>query len=195
MDEYDPTIEDSYRKQVVIDGETCLLDILDTAGQEEYRCVQLSCHALGRSKRLAGLHWSLCVGWLKPVHFFFPWMLAVSCSFFALYDDNDICGFVLILTRLFLLFVFIIFLHYPALPHCYNSTGVNVCISCALIHNKFLRPRYVGGKYWEHFQTCTFFGCPNFVSLWQCNEGPVHEDRTRIPPCISCQQRKVLWGY
>ena len=34
MDEYDPTIEDSYRKQVVIDGETCLLDILDTAGQE-----------------------------------------------------------------------------------------------------------------------------------------------------------------
>lgn len=32
-----PKIEDSYRKQVVIDGETCLLDILDTAGQEEYR--------------------------------------------------------------------------------------------------------------------------------------------------------------
>lgn len=30
-------LEDSYRKQVVIDGETCLLDILDTAGQEEYR--------------------------------------------------------------------------------------------------------------------------------------------------------------
>ena len=25
-----------YRKQVVIDRETCLLDILDTAGQEEY---------------------------------------------------------------------------------------------------------------------------------------------------------------
>lgn len=31
--------EDSYRKQVVIDGETCLLDILDTAGQEEYRYI------------------------------------------------------------------------------------------------------------------------------------------------------------
>ncbi len=40
IDEYDPTIEDSYRKQVVIDGETCLLDILDTAGQEEYRWVE-----------------------------------------------------------------------------------------------------------------------------------------------------------
>ncbi|KAF8322584.1 ras-like protein [Clavulina sp. PMI_390] len=36
VDEYDPTIEDSYRKQVVIDDEVALLDVLDTAGQEEY---------------------------------------------------------------------------------------------------------------------------------------------------------------
>lgn len=28
---------DSYRKQCVIDEETALLDVLDTAGQEEYR--------------------------------------------------------------------------------------------------------------------------------------------------------------
>lgn len=34
--DYDPTIEDSYRKQVSVDGTTCLVDILDTAGQEEY---------------------------------------------------------------------------------------------------------------------------------------------------------------
>ncbi|KAJ3439316.1 ras-like protein rasd [Anaeramoeba flamelloides] len=33
---YDPTIEDSYRKQLVIEGETCILDILDTAGSEEF---------------------------------------------------------------------------------------------------------------------------------------------------------------
>ncbi len=32
--------QDSYRKQVVIDGETCLLDILDTAGQEEYSAMR-----------------------------------------------------------------------------------------------------------------------------------------------------------
>ena len=38
--EHDPTIEDTYRKQVVIDGETCLLDILDTAGQEEYSALR-----------------------------------------------------------------------------------------------------------------------------------------------------------
>ncbi|XP_035309510.1 GTPase KRas-like isoform X1 [Cricetulus griseus] len=40
VDEYDPTIEDSYRKQVVIDGEICHLDILDTAGQEEYSAMR-----------------------------------------------------------------------------------------------------------------------------------------------------------
>jgi GTPase KRas protein len=37
---YDPTIEDAYRKQVAIDDETCLLDILDTAGQEEYSAMR-----------------------------------------------------------------------------------------------------------------------------------------------------------
>jgi len=34
--EYDPTIEDSFRKNLVVDEEPVLLDILDTAGQEEY---------------------------------------------------------------------------------------------------------------------------------------------------------------
>jgi len=33
--EYDPTIEDSYRKQTVINGEPYILDILDTAGEED----------------------------------------------------------------------------------------------------------------------------------------------------------------
>jgi GTPase KRas protein len=40
VDEYDPTIEDSYRKQVAIDDEVALLDILDTAGQEEYSAMR-----------------------------------------------------------------------------------------------------------------------------------------------------------
>ena len=40
MEEYDPTIEDCYRKQVVIDDQTCLLDILDTAGQEEFTALR-----------------------------------------------------------------------------------------------------------------------------------------------------------
>mmetsp|Transcript_8463 Transcript_8463/g.9452 ORF Transcript_8463/g.9452 Transcript_8463/m.9452 type:complete len:194 (+) Transcript_8463:62-643(+) len=38
--EYDPTIEDSYRKQMVIDEDACFLDILDTAGQEEYSAMR-----------------------------------------------------------------------------------------------------------------------------------------------------------
>lgn len=40
LEDYDPTIEDSYRKQSVVDGESALLDILDTAGQEEYTSMQ-----------------------------------------------------------------------------------------------------------------------------------------------------------
>lgn len=36
VETYDPTIEDSYRKQVQIDGQSCMLEVLDTAGQEEY---------------------------------------------------------------------------------------------------------------------------------------------------------------
>ncbi|KAI8804532.1 ras-like protein 1 [Cladochytrium replicatum] len=40
VDEYDPTIEDSYRKQSVVDGETAILDVLDTAGQEEYSAMR-----------------------------------------------------------------------------------------------------------------------------------------------------------
>jgi len=40
VEEYDPTIEDSYRKQVVIDNESCLLEILDTAGQEEFTALR-----------------------------------------------------------------------------------------------------------------------------------------------------------
>ncbi|KJE96360.1 hypothetical protein CAOG_06698 [Capsaspora owczarzaki ATCC 30864] len=34
--DYDPTIEDSYRHQCHVDGEVARLDILDTAGQEEF---------------------------------------------------------------------------------------------------------------------------------------------------------------
>ena len=37
VEEYDPNIEDCYRKQAVIDGEVCRLDILDTAGQVRER--------------------------------------------------------------------------------------------------------------------------------------------------------------
>ncbi|KAK7582369.1 hypothetical protein V9T40_013814 [Parthenolecanium corni] len=37
---YDPTIEDSYIQHAVIDGELCILDVLDTAGQEEYSAMR-----------------------------------------------------------------------------------------------------------------------------------------------------------
>ena len=34
VEDYDPTIEDSYRKQVVVDGEVCILEMLDCANEE-----------------------------------------------------------------------------------------------------------------------------------------------------------------
>ncbi len=40
IDYHDPTIEDAYQQRTVIDGESCLLDILDTAGQVEFTAMR-----------------------------------------------------------------------------------------------------------------------------------------------------------
>ena len=36
MADYDPTIEESYRKQTLVDEQVSMLEIVDTAGQEEF---------------------------------------------------------------------------------------------------------------------------------------------------------------
>ena len=36
MEKYDPTIEDFYRKEIEVDGSPCVLEILDTAGTEQF---------------------------------------------------------------------------------------------------------------------------------------------------------------
>jgi small GTP-binding protein len=38
--EYDPTIEEQYRFQATIDEKACVLDIIDTAGMEEFNAMQ-----------------------------------------------------------------------------------------------------------------------------------------------------------
>ena len=42
VQDWDPTIEDAYRKPVDVDNETCLLDILDTAGQDDFESLRPS---------------------------------------------------------------------------------------------------------------------------------------------------------
>ncbi|KAF8528066.1 ras protein [Hysterangium stoloniferum] len=37
---YDPTIEDAYRKQMVVDNRMCFVEVIDTAGQEEYAALR-----------------------------------------------------------------------------------------------------------------------------------------------------------
>ncbi|KAJ3432313.1 ras-like protein [Anaeramoeba flamelloides] len=37
---YDPTLEETYRKTMMINKKSCLLDILDTAGQEKYHTME-----------------------------------------------------------------------------------------------------------------------------------------------------------
>jgi small GTP-binding protein len=40
INDYDPTIEDVYRKSTAVDGTACMMDILDTAGQEDYAALR-----------------------------------------------------------------------------------------------------------------------------------------------------------
>ncbi|KHJ48295.1 Ras family protein [Trichuris suis] len=40
VEEYEPTKADSYRKRLVLDGVECQIDILDTAGQEDYSAIR-----------------------------------------------------------------------------------------------------------------------------------------------------------
>ena len=58
MEKYDPTIEDSYRKQVEVDGQQCMLEILDTAGtvRQDYATHSLKKKKYGKSQKYGKSH-------------------------------------------------------------------------------------------------------------------------------------------
>jgi len=47
VDDYDPTLEDSYRKQATIGDRECVLDIIDTAGQDDFMAIRESYYTEG----------------------------------------------------------------------------------------------------------------------------------------------------
>jgi len=67
VEDYDPTVEDSFRKDVVVDGITSVLDILDTAGQEEFE--------------------SLYDRWVRPAHGF---LLMYSLTLKATFEEVQV---------------------------------------------------------------------------------------------------------
>eukprot|EP01155_Anaeramoeba_flamelloides_P047953 Anaeramoba_flamelloidesc40740_g1_i1.p1 GENE.c40740_g1_i1~~c40740_g1_i1.p1 ORF type:complete len:101 (+),score=19.23 c40740_g1_i1:12-314(+) len=40
VEDYDPTIEERYRKVIVVDEKACMLMVMDTAGQEEFSTIK-----------------------------------------------------------------------------------------------------------------------------------------------------------
>eukprot|EP01091_Cochliopodium_minus_P001558 TRINITY_DN1142_c0_g1_i1.p1 TRINITY_DN1142_c0_g1~~TRINITY_DN1142_c0_g1_i1.p1 ORF type:complete len:190 (-),score=37.10 TRINITY_DN1142_c0_g1_i1:210-779(-) len=40
VENYDPTIEDSYKRQATIDDEPCIINVLDTSGQDEFQSLR-----------------------------------------------------------------------------------------------------------------------------------------------------------
>ncbi|KAK6028587.1 Ras family protein, partial [Ostertagia ostertagi] len=71
VEEYEPTKADSYRKKVVLDGEECSIDILDTAGQEDYSAIRYHLN-ISHTKNLT----NLCI------LFLFQWIFShgTTCS-------------------------------------------------------------------------------------------------------------------
>ncbi|KAJ7809784.1 ras protein [Mycena olivaceomarginata] len=49
---YDPTIEDAFRKHFLVDNKLCFLEVLDTAGQEDYAALHPAVRRIKRGEAI-----------------------------------------------------------------------------------------------------------------------------------------------
>ena len=95
VEEYDPTSADSYRKAIVLDGQDVNVDILDTAGQEDYAAMRDNYYRTGEG--FLCVYSITMVESFEKLESFFEQILRVTdrenvcapSSFFLSFDGKD----------------------------------------------------------------------------------------------------------
>lgn len=93
LEEYDPTIEDNYNKQVVVDGRTAHLDILDTAGQDEYSQMQDQWMREGKGNFFSFLCFFVVFLIFFSFLFFFVFLVLIREGILVVYAIDNLSSF------------------------------------------------------------------------------------------------------
>ena len=91
--DYDPTIEDSYTKQCVIDNKVAKLDILDTAGQEEFSAMREQVNFREKEKHFLSWHTTQIIHLSNPNLFLFFQYMRSGEGFLLVFSVTDRTSF------------------------------------------------------------------------------------------------------
>ncbi|KAJ3427761.1 ras-like protein [Anaeramoeba flamelloides] len=89
VEEYDPTIEDYFRKHMEIEGENCFFEVLDTSGAEEY---------INLFKRFTSVADGVLVLYSITSRNSFD-LVTVCCEQIRKYKDSDHCPIMIVATK------------------------------------------------------------------------------------------------